>query len=156
MASAYLTIIMAALVMGIVFADVGPTAPRPQITVSLVKGGNPYTGSAEVEFVCLEEGPESDSPVGKRVARLACNKGICTNEDWFYKLNPCYAPGQGKFRYKLGEWETYKETGLFDFSRPGQYKVAVDVDTGIYTQEWSDCQDRGALIGAIAKRSLIS
>ena len=156
-----LAVIMIFAFMGIAFADVGPPPPGPEISLSLFKNGALYADDATVEFVCLDLIPASDSPVGERVVNLTCVKGICTNDQWFYKFNPCYKPASGKFRYKLNDWTEYKETGLFDFSQPGKYNIILDVDKGTSSNTWvnGNCSGIIALAGvagllAIAKRSL--
>ncbi|MEM3364237.1 MAG: hypothetical protein QXS93_01875 [Candidatus Micrarchaeia archaeon] len=153
-----LTVAVVALaILGIVFADIGPSPQAPEISVSLLKGGVSYSGEAVVEFVCLDAGPADDSPVGERVIQLRCNKGSCTNEMWFYKLNPCYTPGKGKFRYKLEGWDEYKETGLFDFSKPGKYIIMLDAETGNYSKSWSSgsCQGIIAFLCAVGLLALV-
>ena len=155
-----IAVIMIFAFMGIAFADVGPAPPAPNIEVSLFKNGALYTDEASVAFHCVSLEPEGESPVGNRDVNLTCSNGICKNEDWFYKFNPCYTPDNGVLRYKLKGWDSYKETGSFNFSNPVKYEIVLDVDNGNYTTtSKTGCLGMIALAGivgllAFAKHSL--
>ncbi|MFA5076926.1 MAG: hypothetical protein WC488_00690 [Candidatus Micrarchaeia archaeon] len=123
--------LLALLLLGtVLFADAGPSPPKPQITVNIEKAGAPYAGALDMVFVCAAEGA-SNSPVGEREINMTCSSGRCTNDDWFYKLNPCYYPDIGYFIYRLpGESNYSLPKTVFSFNESMVYEVKLDVETG--------------------------
>lgn len=108
------------------FADIGPAPQKPEIVISLVRNSQPYKGAVKVTYLCSEqEGRGSHSPVAPYDLELSCIEGRCTNENWYYKLNPCY--------YSKGSFLVETPDGLLttkemDFSAGKRYSLTIDVE----------------------------
>ncbi|MDD5337214.1 MAG: hypothetical protein PHS02_01905 [Candidatus ainarchaeum sp.] len=124
-----LALLIIILAGAVIFADAGPSPPKPSITVNLFRSGAPYTGQAELMFVCALENA-SDSPIGQREINMTCSNGKCTNQEWFYKFNPCYYPDVGYFTYRLPGENYSIPKNVFSFNESVVYEVKLDVGTG--------------------------
>ena len=111
------------LILGIVFADIGPSPTAPSIEVILSENTDIL-----LTYVCTvpSEGYD-ESPMGQREVIFSCSDGKCYNDDWFYKLNPCF-DGEGYFTYKFnGEIKT---TNTKTFETGYVYTMNLELSTG--------------------------
>lgn len=113
------------------FADVGPGPAKPDITVTFTKGGAPYSGDATLVFHCLENVSGSGA-VGENEVAFTCSSGVCRNENWFYKFNPCFHPSRGYFMYATGG-DALVRSSEVSFEQGG-WNVVIDADTGEASQ----------------------
>jgi hypothetical protein len=67
--------------------------------------------------------------MGQREVTLACQMGTCTNQNWFYKLNPCFDADRGYIKYKLANETSFQKTNNLSLSGV-KGKLTVDVDSG--------------------------
>jgi hypothetical protein len=121
------------------FADIGPGPETPEITVTFTKDGDVYTGPLSVMWRCNEPAIGNDTEsgaVGQRIVHLSCQMGVCTNENWFYKFNPCFGADDGHIRYKTADQADYSSTGTLSFGPYGG-SLTIDIDTG----QVSDVED---------------
>jgi hypothetical protein len=137
------------MLFALVCADVGPAPPAPEITLVFLENGTPYGGQVQASYNCTEPG-ESDSPVGGRTARFACDAGVCTNGGWFYKFNPCYYPKLGHIEYEYGGKAGYGSTGNLAFEDGIPYRVEIDLDTGAVRKITSNPGICPLSLGAVA------
>lgn len=117
---------------GMAYADVGPSPAAPSITLRVLENGEPYTGYVEVTYICSEELPpdvEPDDDLFGIYMPLECEDGVCTNYDWYYKLNDCFY-SSGVFEMKNGG-ET-KSSIEVDLTSPGDYEFSFDVETDVF------------------------
>lgn len=128
-------VVLALLVVGVAFADVGPPSEPPEITVRLVSNGSAYAGLCEVAYECdvpaLADGAQS---MGEREMEFECIGGVCKNARWFYKLNPCFYPSHGHFEYMVGSKDGYGTTAQMAFDEAAAYDVEIDIDSGRVTK----------------------
>ena len=117
------------LLFSFALADVGPSPPKPEITVTFLINGSTYAGPVELAYVCAEQGSGS-SPVDTRETAFTCENGVCRNEMWFYKFNPCYYPKSGYFRYSFAGGANHTTLTAFAFDAAGTYTVELNVDSG--------------------------
>ncbi len=120
------TVFLLLLLFGVLFADIGPSPEPPQVSIQLTEAGNPYSGSISISYVCSVPNENSDTgPMGQRAIELSCSNGICTNEGWFYKLNPCFSGSQGYFSY---EWkEDNMSTDDFALQSSNEYGFELEL-----------------------------
>ena len=100
------------LLVGFLFADIGPSPSTPSIIVNITENGEPYLETFALTYVCAipPDGGES-STMGEREVIFLCEEGACSNNgDWFYKLNPCFSDAEGYFKYEFKgkDYETAK------------------------------------------------
>jgi hypothetical protein len=115
----------------VAFADIGPSPANPDITVTFTKGGEVFTAPLSVVWRCNEPlyGDDNEnSSMGQRNVALACQMGVCTNENWYYKLNPCFDASDGYLLYKEATESTHRKTGSISFEEGGG-SMTVDLDT---------------------------
>lgn len=114
----------------LVFADVGPSPSAPDITVTFTRGGEAYTGPITLTYHCYADviGDDTGSPMADREVEFSCASGVCTNEQWFYKLNPCFFPDSGYFEYGI-EGTYYVTAGDISFGESA-YNIVINADTG--------------------------
>jgi len=112
-------------------ADVGPGPAVPSIEVNFEKDSQPYTGPLTVIYVCNEPlaDPTDSGPMGQREVTLACQMGSCTNENWCYKLSPCFDATDGYIKFKQANETDYTTTKNVSFGSKGG-TLRVDLDTG--------------------------
>lgn len=115
------------------FADAGPGPTQPDITVRFTKNGAPYTGEARAIFHCGEAPLEGTSPMAPREMELACSDGICKNDRWFYKFNPCFYAKSGSINYVLGGGDAFQTTddGI-GFPEGKAYEITIESEDGRY------------------------
>ncbi|MBU0590606.1 hypothetical protein KKF81_00560 [Candidatus Micrarchaeota archaeon] len=124
-------LILILLVCSLAFADVGPSPDPPQLIVTFTKSNLTYDGPVELIYHCNLLSDDS-SPIGEREVELSCNAGLCTNPEWFYKLNPCFDHGGGQFLYKESG-SVYSETTIVSFDNRGA-RFEINLDTGEINQ----------------------
>jgi len=115
-----------------IFADIGPGPAAPSLKVRLVRNGAPYTGDANVTFLCslaTERGPPPGA-VEPGDFQLECSAGNCTNSGWYYKFNPCFA---SKGRLEAVADGKSAVSGEFSLASGGSYDFKLDLDTGALT-----------------------
>ncbi|MBN2478330.1 hypothetical protein JXB01_03510 [Candidatus Micrarchaeota archaeon] len=122
-------------VIPLLFADIGPSPPSPEISVLLELEGNPFTEDIPLEYHCSQNHEVSGSIIGQRTVPFSCSEGACTSEGWFYKLNPCFEDNAGYFTYIYNN-KTYT-TEPFGVSSGGVYEFTIDVSTGSFTKKSS-------------------
>ena len=120
---------LAVMLASVAFADVGPGPAKPDITVRFMKGDEPYVGEVTAMFRCWDTTEESEGIMGETDVKLSCNAGVCNNEQWFYKFNPCFYPETGEIIYEVGG-NGYTTGGVVSFPNPNKYEVTLDVDSG--------------------------
>lgn len=131
------------LLASFVFADLGPAPPSPDVTVKIIQNGEQYTGPMELVYHCNEPARTngSNNIIEKRDIEFACSKGICKNDAWLYKFNPCFYPKSGYFRYSINknEYAVANKTlaGEVGFKDGGTYKITMDLDKGVQNVESS-------------------
>ncbi|MEM4166228.1 MAG: hypothetical protein QW255_02605 [Candidatus Bilamarchaeaceae archaeon] len=123
------------LFFSLLFADIGPSPEKPRIKITFIKNGDPYIGDVSLVYICAEEGGSESSAIGTRQVQFSCNKGVCENEEWFYKFNPCYYPKKGFFIVK-----TLDKT--YNISHDAQltshtYNIVIDLDKGEFHKFYS-------------------
>lgn len=126
------TILLALLLaMPLAFADVGPGPAEPSIEILFERNSTPYTDPLTVVYVCNEPlaDPTDSGPMGQREVALACQMGSCTNENWFYKLSPCFEADDGYIKFKMANDTDYTMTKNVSFGEEGG-TLRVDIDTG--------------------------
>jgi len=115
------------LLMNIAVADVGPGPEPIDVTVQVVGIG--VDEFITLEYFCSE--PEyhdyDEGIMGERKVNLTCSGGTCTNEHWFYKLNPCFY-SNGTFVLKIPH-ETFTSPEV-SLESGGQYHFEFDTETG--------------------------
>jgi len=117
----------------ICFADAGPGPPQPEITVKFTKNGAPYTEEARAIFHCGEVPLEGTSPMAPRDMELTCSDGICKNERWFYKFNPCFYAKNGSIKYILGGGDAFQTTDEnIGFPEGKAYEITIGSENGGY------------------------
>ncbi len=92
------------LLVGFLFADIGPSPIAPSITVNISENGEPYLSNEfTLTYVCaIPPDGDEDSTMGSRKVILLCEEGICSNYGaWFYKFNPCFSNAEGYFKYEF-------------------------------------------------------
>ena len=115
------------LLCALAFADVGPGPAKPDITVTFTKGGAPYSGDTILVFHCLENVSGSGA-VGENEVAFTCSSGVCRNENWFYKFNPCFHPEKGYFMYAAGG-DALVRSSEVSFSESGR-DIVINADDG--------------------------
>ena len=93
-----LLLFLLALMVSLSFADIGPGPDAPAITVTFTKGGEVYTAPISAVWHCNAPviGNDTESgAVGQRNVDLSCQMGVCKNQYWYYKLNPCFDASDG-------------------------------------------------------------
>lgn len=119
------------LLLGLVFSDIGPAPAKPSITLHFLLFGKEYTGPISVVYFCGNSTREESSanPVEQTMVNFTCHKGVCTNEDWFYKLNPCFYPKSGHFEIRMGDSDAIIRV---DQKKPidkgGSYEFTIDLN----------------------------
>ncbi len=110
------------------FADVGPSPDPPSLVVTFTKNNQIYDGEINLNYVCNIAPTNDGSPVGEREVVFSCTAGLCTNEYWFYKFNPCFDSGDGYFKYQEAGKE-YAQTEDISFGNNGA-RFEINLDTG--------------------------
>ncbi|MBI5228242.1 hypothetical protein HY988_06645 [Candidatus Micrarchaeota archaeon] len=119
-----LALLLVLLMASFVFADVGPPPPEPNIKVIFLKDQDYYQGNISLSYVCtLAPGP---GPTGEREVNFTCSKGVCTNDYWYYKFNPCYYPTRGRFAFTLDDGQ--KRFGPESGFTQGTWIVNISLD----------------------------
>lgn len=118
------------LLLPLVNADVGPGPDAPEITIRFEKTNATYFGIQSLVYHCNETDTGRASPVDTRKINMTCKEGVCTNDLWFYKLNPCfYSSGYFSYAYKgktmKTEWMNFTDSRAFDYT--------IDVGSGEIT-----------------------
>jgi len=111
----------------VAFADVGPGPAKPDITVTFTKGGVPYGTDATLVFHCLEN-VSGEGAVGEDEITFTCSAGVCRDDYWFYKFNPCFNANRGYFTYAL-EGDALKNSSEFAFTETGR-DIVINADDG--------------------------
>lgn len=114
------------------FADVGPPQTPPSVTVHMVQNGLPETSITNITYHCLGVENEGASPVDPSPTRLDCSNGTCTNDNWYYKFNPCFMFPTGYFSYEFGGKRIKTENVSFD-REYSAYDITIDAPTGWIT-----------------------
>jgi len=120
--------------VGVIFADIGPGPATPDITIRFMDNGTPYEGEISAIFHCSEPAISGSSPLADRDIELVCDKGVCHNDNWFYKFNPCFYPKTGRVMYGVGGDAIIPSEGMA-FTEGKAYEVKVDVGTGKVSQD---------------------
>ncbi len=111
----------------VAFADVAPAPDHPDIYVYLDKGGIPYGAISSITYHCEGSNSTDTGSVSQKLINLTCISGVCNNDLWFYKFNPCYL-SSGFFSYDYNG--VRKETRMLDLNGTGTYTINVEVETG--------------------------
>lgn len=146
-----LPLLVLAFMLSVSFADIGPGPDAPDITVTFTKGGEAFTAPLSVVWRCNEPVYGNDTEegaVGQRNVELACQMGVCTNENWYYKLNPCFDASDGYLLYKEATEQDYRKSGSISFPQGGG-SVAVDLDTDTMSGPSPLTPEPGVCIGAL-------
>ncbi len=117
------------LFLSLSFADAGPSLPTPEVEVKFMKNGQDYTGGIELVYHCTTELKEGNRAMDLRDANMSCSAGVCKNDDWFYKFNPCYSGESGYFLYKTDNSNFKRAAGDFVFEEGRIYKMSIDIDS---------------------------
>jgi hypothetical protein len=115
------------------FADAGPSPAPPKVIVHLVKNGQPEASVTEITYHCMGTADTNTSnAVEPYPVKFACSGGKCTNEEWYYKFNPCFSFPEGYFSYVLDgkavRTGTFNTTDKYD-----NYEMTIDAPTGQVT-----------------------
>ncbi len=131
----WIAILGFALLAAGLFADVGPTPPKPDITVSFSYRGSPYAAVEPVVYHCIAD--EQALRNWGSTAAFACKNGACSNNEWnFYKLSPCFYPKSGYFTYMFNGTQMRSE-GM-NFNQGGSYDIRINAPTGeMASRSWS-------------------
>lgn len=132
----------------LVFADIGPGPAKPVISIKVFGGQQPYNGYLEMVFHCNEPGEEADNTIGEREVTLSCSNGACTNDQWFYKFNPCFSDSGGYLKYKTSENQNYRTTTTFSYETAG-VDGELDIKSGLFqvsSSEPGSCAAGGAMM----------
>ncbi|MBS3067389.1 hypothetical protein J4450_01695 [Candidatus Micrarchaeota archaeon] len=117
------------LFFSIFFSDAGPSLPAPEIEVKFIKEAQDYVGDIELAYHCTAElGQDRNRISVQRDVNMSCSAGICKNDNWFYKFNPCYSKESGNFLYKVGNSNFKMANGDFVFEEGRIYKISIDID----------------------------
>ena len=127
-----LTIFIVLALISIASADIGPSPDAPDITIRFEEGNSTYFAITDLAYHCSVESTNRTSPVDDREINMSCVAGLCKNDNWFYKLNPCYY-SSGYFSY-LYNGKTIN-TEVENFSDSRTYDYTVDVASGKYTSK---------------------
>ena len=133
-------------------ADVGPSPASAEINVQLQINGISYGGISQITYHCGGSNDTSMGAVDQKQINLSCNSaGVCTNSNWFYKLNPCFY-SSGFFSYEH-ENKTM-QTEMMNFTKPGTYDGFIEVDSGNSAMSYkqpgiSDDLDGFCLVGFV-------
>jgi hypothetical protein len=124
-----LAILLALMMAGSVFADVGPGPAPPSLNIVLYKSGERYTGDATATYLCsaAKERGEPTGAVSPGDMPLSCSGGVCTIQRWYYKFNPCFA-SSGRVEIKTADGSAV--SGEFSMQDGAGYDYDMDVSTG--------------------------
>ncbi|MFH1328213.1 MAG: hypothetical protein ABIH76_05145 [Candidatus Bathyarchaeota archaeon] len=106
--------------------------PPPNMVIQLKEGGISYTGQFSLTYVCDMPGEGDNSPIDEREIEFACNGGQCTNDGWFYKLNPCFSGAEGHFIYRWNGEE--KKTNSILVESETEYEFNLDLGDAALTK----------------------
>jgi hypothetical protein len=113
-------------------ADIGPSPDAPDITIRFELDNAKYFRINKVIYHCQGTTNESSNPVETGTIELSCVDEVCINNNWYYKLNPCfYSSGYLSYEY---EGKTM-QTGWLNFTDSRTYDYGVDVETGEFTSQ---------------------
>lgn len=124
-------LLFALLLLGLVFSDIGPAPLKPSITLHFLLFGKPYTGPISVVYFCGNSTTKENHTniVEQTMVNFTCNKGVCTNEEWFYKLNPCFYPKKGYFEIRMGDSDAIiKVEQKKPIEKGGCYVFTIDLN----------------------------
>ncbi|MFH1393986.1 MAG: hypothetical protein ABII71_03175 [Candidatus Micrarchaeota archaeon] len=122
------------------FADAMPGPPPPQLEIIFMDGGADAIGSFEAKYVCeADREDDYEGIMEERERELPCLKNRCTNEYWFYKLNPCFYEADGHISYSR-DGGAQMESRSF-FMTEGGAEIRVDAASGEieYTEKTPCC-----------------
>ncbi|MEW6034992.1 MAG: hypothetical protein AB1529_00125 [Candidatus Micrarchaeota archaeon] len=124
---AFLALVLA---LPLAFADAGPSPPPPKVVVHMVSGGQPEASVTSITYHCMDTTEtDTSNAVEPYPLNLSCSGGTCTNEEWYYKFNPCFAFPEGYFSYEYGG--NTVRTGSFNFSDSfDNYDITIDAPSG--------------------------
>lgn len=118
----------------LVFADVGPISGYTSITVTFTKDSQAYTGPVSVIYHCQDpEVSPGEGPVDTVEVELSCSSGVCRNDNWFNRLNPCYDSKRGFLKYKTPDDPAYLSTGLV-YPEGSSAAFNIDLDSSEVTE----------------------
>ncbi|MBU0532047.1 hypothetical protein KKB44_00990 [Candidatus Micrarchaeota archaeon] len=116
----------------LVFADIGPSPSQPPLTVIFTQNSQVYDGPITLLYHCsLPVLPNSGGPMSDREVNMSCSQGVCTNDFWFYKFNPCFDNGEGYFSYQTSN-QQFRSTNPISFNDSGAL-VTIDIDDAYAT-----------------------
>jgi hypothetical protein len=115
-------------------ADIGPSPEAPKITIRFEEQGATYFDITNLTYHCSEAETGRSSPVDDREINMSCIAGLCKNDMWFYKLNPCFH-SSGHFSYEYNGLRIMTE--VEDFSDKRTYDYTVDVESGQFTSKYA-------------------
>ena len=108
-------------------ADIGPGPSKPEITIWMQEDGATHTEIDQITYHCNGTDNRGTGSVEISAIDLACVKGACRNDNWYYKFNPCFY-SSGYFSYNVSGEE--KKSEWIGFPDAKKYEFALDVVTG--------------------------
>ena len=123
----FVILFLALSISSVAFADMGPGPADPQIEVGFIKNNQPYTSDISLVYQCNVP-LRGAGPIATRTFDFTCSKGICKNDGWFYKFNPCFS-SNGSLRYMLPLQNSFTNfTETLEFREGGGYKLIMNLD----------------------------
>jgi len=119
-------------VVSLASADVGPGPEKPDIIIRLTKNDSLYGGISSITYHCNGSLSPATGAVEMGTINLSCTNGICKNDNWYYKFNPCFY-SSGYFSYEY-DGKAY-QTEWLNLSDSRKYDYKVDVETGAFTSQ---------------------
>ena len=124
--------------LGFALADAGPGPVAPSITLKFIQDGKAYSGGVDASYICdIPDNSTGVSPVSGREMNLTCTNGVCRNDAWFYKFNPCFYSESGHLKYDISGKDGVGRTGNMNFSTADFYEVTVNLDDNSVTKKTS-------------------
>ena len=131
------------LVLPLVFANAAPgfnfgsgrpsqAIPYPpDVTVHMQVNGSPDIRITKITYHCEGSNNTATGAVTQRMIDLPCSNGKCsnTNNEWFYRFNPCFDFHSGFFSYGLDGKELRTKSVNFP-ERGKSYDITIESESG--------------------------
>jgi len=149
-------LILTLLALPLVHADVGPAPAAPNVTVHLMKDGQPAASVSEVTYHCMNVDSAEPGSVNPYPVDFPCSAGVCSNSGgWYYKFNPCFGFPEGYLTYEYDGKQVRTETVGSNKSYD-KYDITVDAPTGqVSGNVQSSCNLAGFILPAIIMAALL-